>query len=252
MNDERAGRLAGRRVIVTGAASGIGRATARLLHSEGARLALMDQAADNLALVAQELGAEAVVLDLAISAGIEASVAAAAAAMQGIDGIVIAAGMSQPAPLEQIDDALLHRFLAINLAAPFVICRCALPHLRRAEQATIVNISSGHALLPNAPDNSAYAATKGGLITLSKALASELAPRIRVNAVCPGVTNTPMTAGLISGYASPLDAPLVQKYALKRVAEPEEIARAVLFLSCDDSSYVTGTAMAVDGGRSYH
>jgi NAD(P)-dependent dehydrogenase (short-subunit alcohol dehydrogenase family) len=127
-----------------------------------------------------------------------------------------------------------------------------LPHLQKAPVATIVNIASGQALLPNAPNNTAYAATKGGLVAFTKSLAAEVAPQVRANALCPGVTNTPMAAPLFAGYANPSDAPWVKQYALRRVAEPIEIARAALFLTSAESSYVTGVALAVDGGRTFH
>jgi NAD(P)-dependent dehydrogenase (short-subunit alcohol dehydrogenase family) len=106
--------------------------------------------------------------------------------------------------------------------------------------------------LPNAPNNTAYSATKGGLVAFTKALAAEIAPRVRANALCPGVTNTPMAAPLFAGYAKPSDAPWVKQYALQRVAEPIEIAQAALFLTSAESSFVTGVALAVDGGRTFH
>ena len=172
--------------------------------------------------------------------------------MGGIDGIVNCAAYSKGGPIEQMTDEILGRFVAVNLTAPYVICRAALPYLREAESATIVNIAPGQGLLPNTPNNTAYAATKGGLIAFSKGLACEIAPKIRVNALAPGLTNTPMASFLFKDYADPNEAPFVQQYALRRIAEPIEIAKGVLFLSCADSSYVTGIVLPVDGGRSYH
>jgi 3-oxoacyl-[acyl-carrier protein] reductase len=90
------------------------------------------------------------------------------------------------------------------------------------------------------------------LIAFSKSLAAELAPDIRVNAVAPGVVQTAMTAFLLEGYENPNDAPFVKQYAMQRVAQPIELANAILFLTCDESSYVTGSALAVDGGRCFH
>ena len=247
-----AGKMAGRRVIVTGAASGIGRAIAELFHAEGASLALFDLSEQALAEVAGQLGATAIPFDLADAAALEGAVARAADAMGGLDGLVNCAAYSKGGPIETMTDALLGRFIAVNLTAPYILCRAALPYLRRSETATIVNIASAQGLLPNAPNNTAYAATKGGLIAFSKGLACEVAPKVRVNTVCPGLTNTPMTAFLFKDYPNPNDAPFVQQYALRRAAEPIEIARGVLFLSCDDSSYVTGVTLPVDGGRTYH
>jgi NAD(P)-dependent dehydrogenase (short-subunit alcohol dehydrogenase family) len=109
--------------------------------------------------------------------------------------------------------------------------------------ATIVNIASGQGLLPNVPNNAAYAASKGGVVNLTRALAAELAPTIRVNSVCPGMVDTPMTSGLERD---------VSRYALKRIADPLEIAQAILFLTGTESSFITGAALAVDGGRTFH
>lgn len=115
--------------------------------------------------------------------------------------------------------------------------------LKEAPQASIVNVGSGQSLLPNTPDRSAYSASKGGVLNLTRALAAELAPSIRANTVCPGLVDTPMAEGVQGN---------VGNYALRRLAQPEEIARAILFLTSNESSYVTGAALAVDGGRSFH
>lgn len=247
------GRLAGRRILVTGAASGIGAATARLFAAEGAALALLDVQAEALDGVAGDIGATAIVVDLLDGAAIAAGVARAATSLGGLDGVVNCAGISGSAPLADLDAGLWQRMMAINLTAPYLLCRAALPHLRAAAGiATIVNIASGQALLPNAPGVSAYAASKAGLVAFTKALASELAPAIRANAVAPGVVATPMTREILGQYANPDDAPFVRQYALQRVARPEEIAHAILFLSSAASSYVTGTVLPVDGGRTFH
>src|SRR4051794_2922259 len=131
----------------------------------------------------------------------------------------------------------------VNLTGIYIVVRCCLPWLAKATGATIVNIASGQGLLPNTPDMTAYAASKGGVVNLTRALAAELAPAIRVNSICPGMVNTPMTMG---GQGD------VTPYALKRVAEPLEIAHAILFLTGGESSFVTGAALAVDGGRTFH
>ena len=104
----------------------------------------------------------------------------------------------------------------------------------------------------NSPNNTAYAMTKAGVIGFTKALAAEAAPAVRVNAVAPGVTGTPMITELIKGYNDPTEAPFVKQLAMKRVADPSEIAHGVLFLLSEDASFVTGSALAVDGGRCYH
>lgn len=245
-------RLEGRRILVTGAAAGIGRAIARSFAEEGAQLALLDIDAAGLGREAAELGAAPFVLDLARSEAVEPTVEQAVSALGGLDGVVNCAGIGMGRPIGEVDLALYARITAVNLTAPFLVCRAALPHIRTAGGGTIVNIASGRGLLPNTPNNTVYAATKGGLIAFSKALAAEAAPTVRVNAVCPGITDTAMASGLFAAYPDPSQAPFVQQYALKRIADPAEIASAVLFLTSAESSFVTGTAMAVDGGRSFH
>jgi NAD(P)-dependent dehydrogenase (short-subunit alcohol dehydrogenase family) len=247
------GRLDQRRIVITGAASGIARSTAELFHREGASLALIDREEESLAAVAEQLGATPYVLDLTDLDRIDTAIDDLETALGGIDGVVNCAGLGRPLAIGDTDKDTLMQFAAVNLLAPYLICRAALPALGRASQpGTIVNVSSGMGLLPNLPNNTAYGATKGGLISFSKALAAEVGPRIRVNAVCPGVTLTPMTAPILAGYDDPSDAPFTAQYALKRVADPLEIAQAILFLTSDESSFVTGTAMAVDGGRTFH
>lgn len=245
-------RLKGRRVLITGAASGIGAATARLFHSEGASLALVDWQEGPLAEAAAELGALALPLDLADLETIGPAVERAAHHLSGLDGLVNCAGVGLNAPIGEMTTESLARVMAINLTAPYLLCRAVLPHMERAEAGTIVNIASGQGILPNTPNCTAYAASKGGLIAFTKSLAAEVAPRVRANVVCPGVTNTPMAAHLLAGYADPSDAPFVRQYALQRVADPGEIANAILFLTSAESSYVTGAALAVDGGRTFH
>lgn len=248
----RGARLAGRRIIVTGAASGIGRAVAELFAGEGAKLALLDRDGPGVEAAAAAFGGIALTLDLSDSAAIPAVVTLAAERLGGSDGVVNCAGFGDGSAIEDVDLALLSKVIAINLTAPFLVCQAALPYLRQAESATIVNVSSGTGLLPNSPRITAYAAAKGGLITFTKALAAEVAPTIRANVICPGITNTPMAAHLFVGYDKPSDAPWVSQYALRRVAEPMEIAEAALFMTSGASSYVTGTALAVDGGRTFH
>jgi NAD(P)-dependent dehydrogenase (short-subunit alcohol dehydrogenase family) len=246
-------RLAGRRVLITGAASGIGKATAELFASKGAKLALVDANAEGVKAVAGALGAEAIPFDLTEVEKIEDMVAQVGRDMGGLDGVVNCAALGTARPLVEMDLAFFRKVSAINFEAPIMICKAALPLMQAAGGGTIVNIASGQGLVPNAPNNTAYCATKGGLIAFSKNLAVEgAAYGVRVNAVCPGVTNTPMASFTFKDYANPSDAPFVQQYALKRVAEPVEIANAILFLTCNESSYVTGSALAVDGGRCFH
>ena len=249
MNDT-AGRLAGRRILITGGASGIGAATAALFAAEGARILLLDRAAAPLEKAARRLGAIPVVADVTDETALEAGIAAGAEALGGLDGLVNGAGILTMGPVEKAGLADWERTLAVNLTGPFLVSRAALPWLRRAEaHGTIVNVASGIGLRP-LPGYGAYAAAKAGLIALTRVMAAECAPLIRVNAVCPGAVVTPMTEAL---YADPqAQARAGQIYALGRLGQPEEIARAILFLTGSDSSYVTGVALPVDGGRTFH
>lgn len=240
------GRLAGRRIIVTGASAGIGRATAELFLKEGAALALVDREACDLA----GANVEAIVADVANEDSVASAVAWAAEAMGGIDGLVNAAGVFPVARLEDTTLDLWRRTLDVNLTGPFLMLRAALPHLRAAPRATVVNISSGSALIPY-PDLGAYGASKGGVSVASKVWAAELGPRIRVNVVAPGMTRTRMVTDWHAD-ADALAARAKQLYALQRIAEPGEIAQAILFLTSDESSVITGVTLAADGGRTFH
>ena len=249
---ERPGRLAGRRILITGGASGIGRATADLFHQQGARLALLDKDVAGLATISAQCEALAVHCDLRESTQIASVIDQTVRKLGGLDGVVNCAGVGLARSIADMDVALFSELLAVNLIAPYFLCKEAIPHLLTVRDATIVNIASATGILPNSADMTAYATTKGGLIAFTKALAAEVAPRIRVNAVCPGLTNTPMTAAAFAGYSSPSESPVLQQYALKRAAEPIEIARTVLFLTSNESSFTTGTALVVDGGRCFH
>jgi NAD(P)-dependent dehydrogenase (short-subunit alcohol dehydrogenase family) len=242
-HSESKGRLYGRRIIITGAASGIGRRTAAVFAAEGARLGLLDRDAAGVARMAQELGELGFAIDITDEPAVQTVIAEAAAMMEGIDGVVNAAGIMTVGTVIETTAAQFRKLIDVNLTGTYVVTRACLPWLIENASATIVNIASAQGLLPNSPGHTAYAASKGGVVNLSRALAAELAPNVRVNTVCPGMVDTPMADGFRAN---------VGNYALKRVADPDEIARAILFLTCQDSSYVTGAALAVDGGRSFH
>jgi NAD(P)-dependent dehydrogenase (short-subunit alcohol dehydrogenase family) len=248
----KAARLAGRRILITGGASGIGLATVRLFAEEGARLGILDLNEAGLEAVRAETGADVVRCDLSDGDAVDQAVEQIAQRLGGLDGIVNCAGISFAKTLEEADPQSWRLMHAVNLDAPYRVCRAALPYLQAAQGATIVNVSSGQALLPTAPGMLAYASSKAGLIAFTKALAIELAPRIRANVLCPGLVNTPMVESLLAGHDNPNEAPFVQQYALKRPAHPREMAEALLFLTSDASSYVTGTVLAADGGRTFH
>jgi NAD(P)-dependent dehydrogenase (short-subunit alcohol dehydrogenase family) len=237
------GRLRGRRIVITGAASGIGRATALFFAAEGARLALFDLDEKGAADTAQRTGAEAFRADVTDEASLSIAVDLAARSMGGIDGVVNAAGIMPTSRMGETPASVFRKVLEVNLTGTWLVSRACLPWLQKQAGSTIVNIASAAGLLPNAPGLTAYAASKGGVVNVSRAMAAELAPMIRVNCVCPGMVDTPMAKGLHGNAGN---------YALKRIADPQEIARVLMFLSSTDSSYVTGAIWAADGGRSYH
>jgi NAD(P)-dependent dehydrogenase (short-subunit alcohol dehydrogenase family) len=236
-------RLRGRRIAITGAASGIGRCTAQLFAAQGAALTLLDRNAAGLSELARDTRGHAFQVDITDEASVARAVEQGASAMGGIDGVVNAAGIMLRGSVLEVGVEQWRHVLEVNLTGTYIVVRCCLPWLTQAPFATIVNIGSGQALLPNAPDRSAYAASKGGVVNLTRALAAELAPAIRVNSVCPGLVDTPMAEGVQGNFGN---------YALGRLAQPLEIANAILFLTSSESSYVTGAALAVDGGRSFH
>jgi NAD(P)-dependent dehydrogenase (short-subunit alcohol dehydrogenase family) len=246
-------RLGGRRVLVTGAASGIGLAIAQLFHREGARVALLDRDRARLEKAAVD-GAPTLVCDVADERQVRDAVGRAAAALGGIDGVVNSAGIDLMRPFERMTPEEWARVLAVDLTGPMLVCHAALPALREAGRGTIVNIASGAALRP-LEQRTAYCAAKAGLVMFGKTLAVDLAPyHIRVNAICPGIIDTPLFRSSWADAPDPQAelARILDRYVIKRPGQPDEIAQAALYLSSDESSFVTGAALAVDGGRTFH
>ncbi|CAN5328644.1 SDR family NAD(P)-dependent oxidoreductase [soil metagenome] len=240
------GALAGRRIIVTGAASGMGRAIATRFAAEGGILGVIDRDGAGL----KDIGEARVALDITDIDALKGAVTQLAEALGGIDGRVNAAGILRTAPIEDTDVDMWQRIQAVNLLAPAQLCRFVIPHLRAAGGGTIVNIASLGGLRPNAT-MSAYAASKGGLIAFTKVLAAELAPDIRANALCPGFIGTPMTDALYVEDPSRRDTTLA-RLAMGRAGTPEEIAAMALFLTSGESSFTTGAVLTADGGSSWH
>lgn len=250
------GAKVGKRVVIVGAASGIGLACARRAVAEGARVALLDRDADGLARAVGELGVGALArtVDVIDGDALKASLTSAVDELGGLDSVMYCAGIDLEAPLADLDAATWERSLAVNLTGPMLTVQAALPALKACGNATVVVVTSAAAILPVA-GRSGYCAAKAGATMLAKALAMELAPDgIRVNAICPGAVDTPLLRLSWEDKPDPQAAlaAIAQRYALKRIASPEEIAAAIWWLSSDESSYVTGVALAVDGGRTFH
>lgn len=247
-------RLQGRRILITGAAAGIGRACAERCLAEGAAVALADIDETALRATAAELEESGTVVpavfDVADWQAVRDGVAAAGKALGGLDGIVNNAGVVFHHRLEDIDWSEWDRTLAVNLKGAILVCRAALSALRANSEAAIVNIASGAGLRP-IPQSLAYCASKGGLVMATRALADELAADgIRVNAVCPGPIDTVLFRRSLGGAETEDD--VRTRNALHRIGTPAEVASAVAFLLSSEASFITGSALAVEGGRVFH
>jgi NAD(P)-dependent dehydrogenase (short-subunit alcohol dehydrogenase family) len=238
-------RLQGRRIIITGGASGIGRATTALFAKHGAAVAVLDRAASPDGVASFEV-------DVSDAASVRQAVDAAVKALGGLDGVVNAAGIFSAAGLADTSPELFSRTLAVNLTGTFLVIQATAPYLLDAGGGSIVNIASGVGITPTGPGSTAYVASKGGVIAMTKALAMELAPTVRVNAVCPGAVDTPMVQSFLRTPGGSVDPAIASRYALRRAADPDELASAILFLTSGEASFVTGITLPVDGGRTFH
>ncbi|MBA2933833.1 SDR family oxidoreductase [Sphingomonas sp. CGMCC 1.13654] len=239
--------IAGARVIVTGAASGIGRATALLFAQEGAAIAALDLDAAGLRSLAGEAGQILTIqADVSDAASVRDATARAATTLGGIDVLVNNAGISAMIPIDAEDyDAQWDRHVAVLLTAQQRLIRNALPDLRRSEYPRIVNIASTEALGATA-GLSAYSAAKAGVVGLTRSLAVELGKEgITVNCICPGPILTGMTAAIPDEQKVAYSA---RRTALRRYGCPEEIAHMVLSIALPAASFLTGAVIPVDGG----
>jgi 3-oxoacyl-[acyl-carrier protein] reductase len=243
--------IAGSTVFITGAASGMGRATAEVFAAEGAHVALADIAAESVREVADDLvhrglSAEAWTLDVADAAAIETVVAAVAQRFGGLDIVINNAGVGGFSAIDSENyEMIWTRALGVMLTSHQRIIRAALPHLRKAPHPRIVNIASTEALGATARD-SAYAAAKAGVTGLTRALAVELGREgITVNCICPGPILTGMTEAIPEADKATFAK---RRTALGRYGRPDEVAHITLSLCLPAASYITGTTIPVDGG----
>jgi NAD(P)-dependent dehydrogenase (short-subunit alcohol dehydrogenase family) len=240
-------------VVVTGGASGIGRATCLALAEVGRPVAAWDRdaqgASETAKRCADEHGVESLALevDVADTASLAAATERSEQALGTLGGLVHAAGIGGPATVTDIDDARWDEVLDINLRAAAMLTNAAVPALRRANPGSaIVFISSIEAFIGNS-FLAAYCSSKAGLLGLTRASAHTLGPDgIRVNAVCPGAVDTPLLAPLLA-MPNARQA-LESRTPLGRLAEPEDIARVVRFLLSDEAAYISGTSVTADGG----
>lgn len=247
--------LQGKVAIVTGAASGIGLATARLLASRGARVVLadIDAEAGQAALSGTPGEGNAVFqqADLSSAADVERLMRATVEELGRLDVIVNNAGVQRSGAVTELAEETWDLLLGVNPKTCFLAAKYGVPHLRRAGGGAIVNVSS-IAGLRGGPGQTAYSASKGAIVAFSRALSVELAPdRIRVNCVCPGWVDTPFNAPAIAfmGGRQAQQALIDRSVPLQRQGTPEEIAATVAFLASDEAAYMTGQAVVVDGGQ---
>lgn len=243
--------------IVTGGASGIGLATARLLHERGARVAIIDANAEAIAKASTSLNdghnhdrAIFIQANLAQPEEAERAVAQAAQTFGSLNAVVNSAGIQRYGNAEQTSLELWREVLDVNLTAAFLVSRAAIPHLRHGGGGSIVNVGSVQSRTAQR-GAVAYVTSKHAILGLTRAMAVDYAhEKIRVNCVCPGTVDTPMfrwTASLDPNPESVVKA-CEEMHPIGRIARPEEIAEVIAFLLTDAASFVTGTEIDVDGG----
>ncbi len=249
------GRLAGKRAVVTGAASGIGLATLRLFVEEGARVAAADLNDGALQRAIAPLNGRATGLSFDVSSkdAVEGVIAASVNWLGGLDIVVNCAGVGgvgNPARLAEMPDETWQKTLETNLVGTFLVTRACIPHLLAAGGGAIVNLASTYAIVAG-PQLAAYAASKGGIVQLTKTVAVDYArDGIRANALAPGFVDTPM---LRADIAKEADSDAALSSILARIPQnelmsAEQVARVILFLASDDARVITGSLVIADGG----
>ncbi len=248
------GRFQGKTAIVTGAGSGVGRAMALGLASDGANVVIADLSAERAESVAKEIAAIggsalAVDVDVADAARVRTVAAKAVEKFGKIDILISNAGWDKVMPFLDTDETLWDRVIDINLRGHIACAHATVPHMIEAGAGKIVFIASDAGRVGSSGE-AIYSGAKGGVIAFSKALARETARKgINVNCVAPGLTDTPMLAEVSEGNEKLMGA-IIRSIPLGRVGTPEEVAKAALFLVSSDADYITGQTLSVNGGLS--
>jgi len=251
-----AGRLSGKRAIVTGGAHGIGRATAIEFARQSSKVAIFDTDEAGCASVAEEihgLGGTCLphVIDISVPDEVDRTVSAVARAFGAIDVLFNNAGIMPEGTALTTDVATWQRVIDVNLTAMYLLARAVLPHIP-ATGGSIINTASVQALLGH-PNRLAYVTSKHGVVGLTRALAADHASaKIRVNAICPGTIDTPMLHRELEKVPVNEREALLQSYRelhpIGDIGQPQDVAHAVVFLASDESRFITGAVLAIDGG----
>src|SRR3954454_3287463 len=245
------GRIESKACIVTGAGSGIGRATAIRLGEEGGRVLCVDidgAAAEETAELVGSDGAEGVAADVSDARAVEAYTARCAERFGGVDVVVNNAGVNIPGIFHEVSDEVVDRTLAVNTKGPLYGCRAAIPYMLEAGGGSLVNVASVNGLVSE-PFLAVYSTSKGAVVMLTKGVALDYAKQgIRCNVICPGWVDTPINyahADMLGGLQQVYDT-IDSFQPVGRPGEPREIANVALFLASDESSFMTGAVVSVD------
>lgn len=247
-------RLAGKVAVITGAKSGIGLATARLFAAEGAAVVLADIKDASEEAAAIRARCAVIPVDVANGRSVQQLVDRTLKEFGRLDVLVNNAGIDLAKRITETDEADWDRLMSVNLRGVFLCSKAAVLFMRDHGGGVIVNVASELGIVGGS-EIAAYCASKGGVVQLTKAMAVDhAAENIRVNCVCPGPVDTPLLQSIIAAASNPAAEQLsiVSKTLLRRLARPGEIAGAILFLASDESSYMTGSIVAVDGGWTAH
>lgn len=242
-----------KRVLVTGGTRGIGRGAVEAFLASGASVAVNGRTAESTAKAISDIGVGERLIaapgNVATASGCNAIIEAAIKGLGGLDVLVNSAGVAKLGAVEDFDEVDWDQTLDVNLKGTFFCIRAALAALRDSK-GNIVNLASDAGLI-GAPELVVYCASKGGVVNMTRAMALEFAPDVRVNCVCPGYVDTDMVRrDGIEQASNPvaMEQSLIDEAPLKRIATPQEIANAIVYLASDDARFITGAAFQIDGG----